>query len=498
MLVAIAALAAVLAVWARWGHSLGVDEPFTVLSARLPLGQLLGDIWVHDNTPVTYLVLKPWGAVAGSSEMALRVPFLLAYGLAVAVTGLAARSVAGTPAGLFAALTVATSGRLGLLHAVTIRPYALLCAVSAVSTWMLLRGDRSSRFGSMPFGAVQLLGLFVHPTYAFVVAGIMTTALLVETRQRAIAIAGACAAAMLVYLMAWGVVLYGTFQLPATAWMSPPRADDLWQAYLFAWGNRTGFVLLGALIALICVATRQRRRALREDVRLHIAIGLAVMTLLLPFVVSFAKPVFLFSRTPILALPPMAVAIAAVLLRLGNPALLAVLSLTFLAGAARAYVAGSRRAGDPSPTRESLASVLGEARCGDLLVTGGLAYMPVIYYLQQLNAPECLRVAPFPASMRAHPGWLDESEFEARRSDYAREFRATIDAAQLPPGTRVYVIGKRRGIGAPVYGTMAEAIGDVLEHDRELDWRGAFFDVIRVYRVRAQSPPAGGTRLPRQ
>lgn len=496
LLVAIAALAAALAAWARWGHSLGVDEPFTVLSAHLPFGQLLGDIWMHDNTPVTYLVLKPWAAVAGSSEIALRLPFLLAYGFAVAVTGVTARSVGGTPAGLFAALMVATSGRLGLLHAATIRPYALLCAVSAVSTWMLLRGDRASRFASVPFGAVQLLGLFVHPTYAFVVAGITITALLVETRQRGIAIAGACVASLLVYLVAWGVVLKGTYQLPATAWMSPPRADDLWQAYLFVWGNRTGFVLLGALIALICVATRERRRALREDVRLRIAIGMAVLTLLLPFVLSFAKPVFLFSRTPILALPPLAVAIAAVLSRLGNPALLAALSLTFLAGAAQ-YVAGSRRAGDPSPTRDSLASVLVEARCGDLLVTGGLAYMPVTYYLQQLNAPECLTLSPFPASMRAHPGWLDESEFEARRFDYAREFRATIDPARLPPGARVYVFGKRRGIGAPVYSAMTESIGDGLELDRELDRRGAFFDVIRVYRVPAQSAPAGDPRPPR-
>ena len=101
-LAAIAAGATAAALAARWNHSLNVDEPFTALAVQRPLG-LLPDVLRHDNTPVTYVALKVWTMVAGESEVAMRLLMAASYGLAVFVTCLAGRSVAGTAGGLVAA-----------------------------------------------------------------------------------------------------------------------------------------------------------------------------------------------------------------------------------------------------------------------------------------------------------------------------------------------------------------------------------------------------------
>ena len=143
-LVLVATCGVVLAAWARHGFSLSVDEPFTALAAQRSLVSLKEEIWPHDNTPVSYVVLKAWSAIGGTSEMSLRAPFLLAYGVAVIFAGLAARAAGGTAAGLMAAVAVASSGRLGLLHAATARPYALLCTLSAAVAWLYAACERAS------------------------------------------------------------------------------------------------------------------------------------------------------------------------------------------------------------------------------------------------------------------------------------------------------------------------------------------------------------------
>ena len=133
--IALAAVTAALA--ARWSHSLSVDEPFTALAVGQPHAALL-DTLRHDNTPLTYLALKPWSRLVGDSELALRSLTAFSYGAAVLVTGMAGVLLAGARCGIIAALLMASSGSVGLLHAATIRPYAFLSLFSALSAYQLV------------------------------------------------------------------------------------------------------------------------------------------------------------------------------------------------------------------------------------------------------------------------------------------------------------------------------------------------------------------------
>ena len=54
-----------------------------------------------------------------------------------------------------------------------------------------------------------------------------------------------------------------------------------------------------------------------------------LLLLVLPYAVSYIKPVFVHARTPIIALPWLAVLLAAIVARLGTPLLVTALSLVF-------------------------------------------------------------------------------------------------------------------------------------------------------------------------
>lgn len=102
MLVAIAALAVTLAILGRAGQDFSNDEPFTALMLEKS-GAELRSVFVDDNIPLWYVLLRPWRAMFGDTEWGLRSLSLVFYALAVIVTGVAGRRLAGPAAGLMAA-----------------------------------------------------------------------------------------------------------------------------------------------------------------------------------------------------------------------------------------------------------------------------------------------------------------------------------------------------------------------------------------------------------
>jgi mannosyltransferase len=476
-LIAIAAAAAALA--ARWGHSLNVDEPFTALAVAQPLPSLLETLR-HDNTPVTYVALKIWSRLAGDSELALRSLMAASYAVAVLATGMAGLRLGGARSGLAAALLVASSGSVGLLHAATIRPYALLCLFSALAAQQLMAQVRSQTDVSGPrwvaLTATHLLGLFTHPIYVFLALGSAAAVLIARgSRGRALATTGLVATA--IYVAAWGWMLRATLSLPATAWLATPHSLDLWNAYLAIWGNRNGFLLVGAALALLTASGAARR--LFEDDAIRIVALTAAFALAGPFVVSYVKPVFHLTRTPTLALPFVALTAAGILTALGSRTLIAVLGLSLALGGWQ-YVAASRRHGDPDPTRQSLAQVLARARCGDVLISAGLSYAPMEYYLRRLAAPQCISHQVFPAEVSAHPGWLDAAAFAREGAAYQAEAAAAAERFARSTG-RVFAFTKSRGLGADVSELLARELAVKLRPEESLPLRGAFFDRVTEY-----------------
>ncbi|ROO83655.1 mannosyltransferase [Actinocorallia herbida] len=168
---ALAALAGLAtALWTLGTPSLWRDEAVTAdLAGRsLPqLGAVLGEIdAVH---AAYYVVMQLWTAVAGDSVIALRLPSALAAAAAAGLTAALGRRLVSDRTGLIAGLLVAASPFVAR-HAQEARQYALVMALAALASWLLVRAEDRRGWAwyalSIVFlGAAHLFALLILPAH---------------------------------------------------------------------------------------------------------------------------------------------------------------------------------------------------------------------------------------------------------------------------------------------------------------------------------------------
>ncbi|MFN8497272.1 MAG: glycosyltransferase family 39 protein [Anaerolineae bacterium] len=145
-----------LRVLALGAPSLWYDEGFAVQTARLPIGELVARLVREDNhSPLHYLVIRLWMAVAGDSETALRFSSVVVGVLMVALTYAIFREIfrgrpdeanAALVAGAPAAALVALSPFL-VYYAREARMYSLLACFTLAAAWTLLAATRRTLGG---------------------------------------------------------------------------------------------------------------------------------------------------------------------------------------------------------------------------------------------------------------------------------------------------------------------------------------------------------------
>jgi len=153
------------------------DEGNSLRLAQRPALEVVRAAAADIHPPLYYLLLKPWHALAGDSEFALRFFSALAGVALAALLYRLGREYFGYGGGLGAAI-------LGAIHPFLIyysqeaRMYALLAALSAASFLLFSRWLRSSRPPASPWGnrwlaAAYVLttaaGLYTHYAVAFIV-----------------------------------------------------------------------------------------------------------------------------------------------------------------------------------------------------------------------------------------------------------------------------------------------------------------------------------------
>jgi hypothetical protein len=259
--------------------------------------------------------------------------------------------------------------------------------------------------------------------------------------------------------------------------MTRPGLTDLVAGFLALWGWRNGWILAGAILALLLV----RRGAWREISTRgwHFCLIVVVLTIMGMFVASFSKPVYSAASSPIVILPALALAIAIGLVRLGSSRLTVVIALLLLSSAA-AYAVEGIRSADPAPSAASVATISRELQCGDRVVAAGVAFAPVTWYARQSGFPACLSVEAFPREVSQHPGWFEAGVTAFRRPELIAE--AVALASSLPPNARLWVFAADRGAGAEATQLLDDVPALVLE--RRLPLAGTYFDHVRVYRRR--------------
>ncbi len=481
-------------------RSLAVDDPWSANFVRMPWSEFWSQL-AYD--PAYLLLLKGWTVLFGESEVALRSLSILLYMVMIVVVGIVAHNLGGRFAGI-AASWLAAASYMGVTQAVTVRCYAMLGALTAVSLLITLQllsirlrdtPDTESSHARptwwlyLGYVGVGAVGLFTHTTYIFVLAALTGSALLVSWRRFwQLAVCSALAGG--IYLLLWFPRLVSMLGSAMINWMEVPDGAAYLNGFANLWGLQKTLLVAATLLVVIVLNWRTARLMLVSPAG-RALVSMVFLVTGLPFIVSQFRPVYQETRTPILWLPIISVAVALFFSRF-RWKWLPLGALVVLAVFAARWAWQQHAADDPWPARASVGEVVARARCGDTLVMTGLSISEVQYYLRRLNAPICLQQAVYPAEVGQHPGWVDVPGM--LRQSLALQSESATLARQLTrqPGTQVWVFYSAQST------SYAHELAQVLksEFDREigtpqlLDWKGSFFDSVLLYTPTAGQAPS--------
>lgn len=375
MLLSAATLAAFgVRVWrAEDNGGLDYDEVFTAALAALPPGEIIRYCLqaTQEHPPLFYLVLHVWMALAGDSDIALRMAAIAPSTLAVPFIGLAAALTAGTPAGAIAAWVLALApldvfyGRYARMYGLLTLYIAVLLAAAAFV------GKRRARAGTALAAGLVLLTMLTHYFLAFTVVVPALFVLLRRVGWRRAVIGAGLGAVLLVGGIAVSPGLRDTVGLRIGLRAIDPAV--LGNAYVTSLGGIVwpfGSVVAGAIaVALAVVVVVWKRREYRGAgwptalvALLTGTLGVASLTLI---------GVLVLPRYTVTAVPAAAMLIG---LALGKsrkvvavPLVVAVLSLVFWSAVKPIF---DQRWSD---YREAVAALRQQARPDDAVVVNGPA-----------------------------------------------------------------------------------------------------------------------------
>jgi hypothetical protein len=382
-------------------------------------------------------MLDGWTSLAGEGEIAARSLSILLYLATVAVAWLAARDLFGETAGPVAAAVVTVSP-LATLSAQFVRMYSLMTLAAMVSTWMYLRlatRDPAGRGTTAMYIAANIAGSFTHVWFFFLLLGQGLAHLSYFGLRRVPRMAMAAALSLIPYAVLWLPVLLAQVRKTqsALAWVPKPVPEALVES-VWLWGG-------GLWIALPAIAIFAWRRvkagaAPRLAISPWLPAGVALVTLLAPFIISQFKPVF-WPRFTVVAVPAFALAASG----WAAMASLKHIDKVILALGAVLLV-GASQYDSPCDSRSGAAYLSERVKPGDWVVFSSLSRPPVEYYLERSGVAKDLRLQSFPSEIDAHPGHEGEIHTEEARPRLALEAEqlAAAFGSEAPRGARLFIL----------------------------------------------------------
>jgi len=229
--------------------SLWVDESFTARAMSYSYTRL-----VHEHHWLYYTLMKPWAAVAGTSELALRLPSVLAAAAACALLVPLGDRLLGRPVGTIAGVVLALNAFV-VQWSQQARSYSfvLLGAILATMALIRLRQDRS--MASWILYATALGGLLLFQPLS---AGLLAGAHLLSAqgvRWRVFT------AGLTVAVLA-SPFLLGVYRRDSEGgtlvWNKPPNGETVTRAVL----ELSGAVGVGLILSLVALVLVRRERLL--------------------------------------------------------------------------------------------------------------------------------------------------------------------------------------------------------------------------------------------
>jgi len=275
------------------------DELFTLFISRLSsLPDMLRAMPADGQPPLSYLVTRLSLRLFGESELAIRLPELLAYMAAGSLTYKIARRH-GTPIQALFALALLLGAVMGIQQAYTARPYGLLITFTALmfASWQAAALRQHRRFLPLCGVALGISGAILSHHFGVMHVGLPLaageTARLIRRRRidgwmiTAIA-AGLSPLALTMPMMRQSRLQLGNAILNSTVFWAKPSITDLLTYWEFA------AHLLLCIVAILAILFWLGRSAASPStaplpVPVHEWAAVAALSLLLPVQLSLAS-----------------------------------------------------------------------------------------------------------------------------------------------------------------------------------------------------------------
>lgn len=427
------------------------DEAYSALLARESLGGILQELSRDSSPPLYYLLLHAWRALVGGDAVPLRALSALVGTTAIYFSYRLSTAVFNERVGTGAALLLAVSP-LHIYYSQEARPYALLVlfGLSAlVGLQRLIRGHVAS--GATLYCGATILALYAHNYGLFLLTPLGASVL---SRQLPPRVAATCAAVIGTAYLPWVPVIVhqvesGAAQWTERIWRETPPSLGLFRslaafsiggavpAYvplgtsnLPRWIHLIAYAVFGGLAVRALFSPLQPRTARRVA-------GLLVLLLGVPYVISFAVPIYVAGRYDVMALPVFLLLCAAGAEGLPrNQTIVAgALVLTLAAASLAAYYTREPLLG----ARRQASLLAANSGPADAVLAMGFTRNAVEYYVREAGGS--MPFYSFPSSLGAHRGWVDERELASRDAatlDAGRVVRTL--AAREPAGGRLWVV----------------------------------------------------------
>lgn len=371
------------------------DEAATAIVLDHSFGGMLRAIWDGESTPpLFYVVDWLWSQVAGTGEVALRLPSALLSTATVPVAAaLAARLRPSSPgpAATLTALLVAVSP-LAVWYGQEARAYALLMLLTTASTLALLRAVEDPTRGRLAaWAGLATLSFWSHHFALFLVVG-QGLWLLRVLRTRALVAVGAVAAgaAALAPLLlhqrdAGRAVFIDTVPVLTRIAQVPKQVlvgyDGPAEALLVVLAGAATAVALGGLVALLAAA-----RPRREATPAAVVTGVVLLGCLLPVLAAAIGQDFLLTRNLLGALPPVLALLGAGLARLWDTPRRRALAATAAAalagvGVVSAVAVATDRSYQRDNFRGAIDALLAGPPHARLVIADAASSVPARFYL---------------------------------------------------------------------------------------------------------------------
>lgn len=477
--------------------SIWLDEAYSVYLAKKDFVDIVQELKVDAGPPLYYFMLSTWVRIFGISELAVRSLSITYYLLSIIGIYYLAKMIYKKPQTALIAVNLYALSSLAFLHAQNVRGYTLLSLLTILSTYYFFQifiYKEYSHIRLLIYILVNTCGLFTHYWFFFVLMSQGIVELIYISKDGIKLFFISSILSWLPFIIIWLPIFRGQIKLKHTDWMGVPHLSDLFNSFMgfysFIGFEYIAWIIFGIFCLLVLINIENKRpkivafNELKEFFKTKENIILTIfstISILVPFIISQSKPMYLVNRSTIIILSSSVILLAGLFDKFANKRLLLIfcllLSLTMPLIVWKLRTDPSRKIYGDKPTGQFLVS---KGMPGDIIIYTSLSRVAIDYYLDLLKCDYFTKYS-FPGEINSHLGWRNLSDFKDKNQQLISESNQILSEINQTSdkNTRVWLF---YGYDAEISHQIKDDLDRQWILEATLDLKGSFFNRVLIYK----------------